>query len=76
LIYWLLFYSLQLNPASPKSQVTTQGFLYPNYMIQGMPMPCVFVDLEFLTDPNLPIPTTVGNWVAMSQDQPSFPQYG
>jgi hypothetical protein len=42
-----------LNPASPKNRATTPGFLYPDFMIQGMPMPYVFVDLEFLTDTSL-----------------------
>ena len=41
---------INLNPASPKNHATTPGFLYPDFMIQGMPMPYVFVDLEFLTD--------------------------
>jgi hypothetical protein len=45
-------------------------------MIQGLPMPCVFVDLGFFNRSMPAIPINVGNWVAISQAQPFFPQEG
>jgi len=45
-------------------------------MIQGLPMLCVSVDLGFFNRSIPAIPTNVGNWAAISQAQPSFPQEG
>jgi hypothetical protein len=45
-------------------------------MIQSLPMPRVFVDLGFFNRSIPSIPTNVGNWAAISQVQPSFPQEG
>jgi hypothetical protein len=45
-------------------------------MIQGLPVACVSVDLEFFKRSIPAIPTDLGNLAAISQAQPSFPQEG
>jgi len=45
-------------------------------MIQGLSMLCVSVNLGFFNRSISAIPTNVGDCVAISQAQPSFPQEG